>query len=110
MSDSKGLTNNTNLARMHLQHAHYVAASRVTSEDGLQILTWLALSANQITDLSGFVRQPSLLPIAVGWVESRKIPVRVLTDERACNKTFKIVNGCCVDVNLYLINHEGVDK
>ena len=40
ISDSKGLIKNTNLARMFLQHAHYVAASRVTSPDGLQIITW----------------------------------------------------------------------
>ena len=40
ISDSKGLTKNTNLGRMFLQHAHYVAASRVTSPDRLQIITW----------------------------------------------------------------------
>ena len=40
LSDSKGLSQNRNLARLFLQHAHYVAASRVTSLQGLQILSW----------------------------------------------------------------------
>ena len=40
LSDSKGLSQNKNLARLFLQHAHYVAASRVTSLQGLQILSW----------------------------------------------------------------------
>ena len=40
ISDSEGLAKNTNLAKIFLQHAHYVAASRVTTPEGLQILTW----------------------------------------------------------------------
>ena len=40
LSYSKGLSQNKNLARLFLQHAHYVAASRVTSLQGLQILSW----------------------------------------------------------------------
>ena len=40
LSDSKGLSQNKNLARLFLQHAHYVAASRVTSLQGLKILSW----------------------------------------------------------------------
>ena len=40
LSDSKGLSQNRNLVRLFLLHAHYVAASRVTSLQGLQILSW----------------------------------------------------------------------
>ena len=40
ISDSDGLTRNENLARLFLQHSNYVAASRVTSLEGLQILSW----------------------------------------------------------------------
>ena len=40
LSDSKGLSKNRNLARLFLQHTHYEAASRVTSLQGLQILSW----------------------------------------------------------------------
>ena len=40
--DSEGLTKNDHLARLFLQHAHYVAASRVTSLEGVQILSWNA--------------------------------------------------------------------
>ena len=40
LSDSEGYTQNNNLAQLFLQHAHYVTASRVTSLNGLQILTW----------------------------------------------------------------------
>ena len=41
ISDSEGFSENEHLARFFLQHAHYVAASRVTSL-GLQILSWNA--------------------------------------------------------------------
>ena len=40
ISDSEGFSKNEHLARLFLQHAHYVAASRVTSLEGLQILSW----------------------------------------------------------------------
>ena len=63
------------------------------------ILTWLALSTNQNAVLVGFVRQHSPLPLAtawvdssnspVHWVQSRKNPVRVLTNGRACYKTIE---------------------
>ena len=36
----RDLTQNNNLARLFLQHAHYVAGCRVTSLQGLQILSW----------------------------------------------------------------------
>ena len=42
ISDSEGFSENEHLARLFLQHAHYVAASRVTSLEGLQILSWNA--------------------------------------------------------------------
>ena len=42
ISDSEGFSKNEHLARLFLQHAHYVAASRVTSLEGLQILSWNA--------------------------------------------------------------------
>ena len=40
LSDSPGLTKNKNLAKLFLQHAHYVAANRVTTLEGLQIISW----------------------------------------------------------------------
>ena len=40
LSDSEGLSKNPNLAKSFLQHAHYVAASRVTTLKGLQLLSW----------------------------------------------------------------------
>ena len=40
ISDSAGFQKYPNLAKVYLQHAHYVAASHVTSLEGLQILTW----------------------------------------------------------------------
>ena len=42
ISDSEGFSENEHLAKLFLQHAHYVAASRVTSLEGLQILSWNA--------------------------------------------------------------------
>ena len=39
LSDSPGLSKNKNLAKSFLQHAHNVAASRVTSLEGLQIIS-----------------------------------------------------------------------
>ena len=42
ISDSEGFSENEHLARLFLQHAHYVAASRVTSLEDLQILSWNA--------------------------------------------------------------------
>ena len=42
ISDSEGFSENEHLPRLFLQHAHYVAASRVTSLEGLQILSWNA--------------------------------------------------------------------
>ena len=42
ISDSEGFSENEHLARLFLQHAHYVAASRVTSLEGLQIFSWNA--------------------------------------------------------------------
>ena len=42
ISDSKGFSEKEHLARLFLQHAHYVTASRVTSLEGLQILSWNA--------------------------------------------------------------------
>ena len=42
ISDSEGFSETEHLARLFLQHAHYVAASRVTSLEGLQILSWNA--------------------------------------------------------------------
>ena len=49
LSDSPGLSKNQNLAKSFLQHAHYVAASRVTTLDGLQIISWKPelISVNQ---------------------------------------------------------------
>ena len=49
LSDSPGLSKNQNLATSFLQHAHLVAASRVTTLDGLQIISWKPelISANQ---------------------------------------------------------------
>ena len=38
--DSPGLSKNQKLAKCFLQHAHYVAASRVTTLEGLQIISW----------------------------------------------------------------------
>ena len=40
LSDSPGLTKNQNLVKLFLQHAHYVATSRVTTLEGLQIISW----------------------------------------------------------------------
>ena len=40
LSNSPGLTRNQNLAKLFLQHVHYVAASRVTTLEGLQIISW----------------------------------------------------------------------
>ena len=40
LTDSPGLTKNQNLAKLFLQHVHYVAASRVTTLEGLQIISW----------------------------------------------------------------------
>ena len=40
ISDSEGFSENEHLGRLFLQHAHYVAASRVTLLEGLQILSW----------------------------------------------------------------------
>ena len=40
LSDSPGLTKNQNLAKPFLQHVHYVAASRVTTLEGSQIISW----------------------------------------------------------------------
>ena len=42
ISNSKGFSENEHLARLFLQHVHYVAASRVKSLEGLQILSWNA--------------------------------------------------------------------
>ena len=42
ISVSEGFSENEHLARLFLQHVHYVAASRVTSLEGLQILSWNA--------------------------------------------------------------------
>ena len=40
VSDSVGFQKHPNLAKLYLQHAHYVGASHVTSVEGLQIITW----------------------------------------------------------------------
>ena len=40
ISDSAEFQKYPNLAKLYLQHAYYVAASHVTSLEGLQILTW----------------------------------------------------------------------
>ena len=40
ISDSEGFSENEHLERLFLQYTHYVAASRVTSLEGLQILSW----------------------------------------------------------------------
>ena len=40
VSDSPGLSKKQNLAKGILQHAHYVAASRVTTLEGLQTISW----------------------------------------------------------------------
>ena len=40
LSDSQGLSKSQNVAKGFLQHAHYVAASRVTTLEGLQIISW----------------------------------------------------------------------
>ena len=42
ISDSEGFSENEHLARLFLQHAHFVAASRVMSLEGLQISSWNA--------------------------------------------------------------------
>ena len=49
LSDSPGLSKNQNLAKRFLQHAHFVAASRVTTLEGLQIISWKSelISVNQ---------------------------------------------------------------
>ena len=49
LSDSSGLSKNQNLAKSFLQHAHYVAASRVATLEGLQIISWKPepISVNQ---------------------------------------------------------------
>ena len=39
ISDSQGFQKHQNLAKIYLQHAHYVAAHQVTSLKGLQIIT-----------------------------------------------------------------------
>ena len=39
ISDSQEFQKHQNLAKIYLQHAHYVAASQVTSLKGLQIIT-----------------------------------------------------------------------
>ena len=40
LSDSPGLSKNQNIAKSFLQYAYYVAASRVTTVEGLQIILW----------------------------------------------------------------------
>ena len=40
LSDSAGFQKYPNLAKLYLQHAHYVAASHITSLESLQIITW----------------------------------------------------------------------
>ena len=40
ISDSAGFQKYQNLAKLYLQHAHFVEASCVTSLEGLHILTW----------------------------------------------------------------------
>ena len=39
ISDSQGFQKHQNLAKIYLQHAHYVAASQITSLKGLKIIT-----------------------------------------------------------------------
>ena len=49
LSDSLGLSKNQNLAKSFLQHTHYVAANRVGTLQGLQIISWKLelISVNQ---------------------------------------------------------------
>ena len=49
LPDSSGFSKNQNLAKSFLQHAHYVAVSRVTTLEGLQIISWKSelISVNQ---------------------------------------------------------------
>ena len=51
ISDSQAFSENEHLARLFLQHAHYVAASRVTSLEGLQILSWNADLTSVLKDV-----------------------------------------------------------
>ena len=55
ISDSQGFQKHQNLAKMYLQHAHYVAASQVTSLKGLHIITWNQHSINVNADVKEHV-------------------------------------------------------
>ena len=51
ISDLVGFQKYPNLAKLYLQHAHYVAASHITCLEGLQIITWNSHLINTSSDV-----------------------------------------------------------
>ena len=63
-SDSAGFQKYPNLAKLYLQHAHYVAASHVTSLEGLQIFTWnphLISTNSEVKEHLAFMNEQKML-------------------------------------------------
>ena len=64
ISDSAGFQKYPNLAKLCLQHAHYVAASYVISLEGLQIFTWnpqLISTNHEVKEHLAFMNEQRML-------------------------------------------------